>query len=1329
MQRAMAMRAAITASGHGVGADVNQYVVHLSIALDPGSVAAAFREALHRHVALRARLASGGDGAQAFVIDDERLRTPEVAVVDLAGANADSVADARTAWLAADRERGLSAFSAPMMRITLLRAASGGATLVWTVHHFAVDGASAARVLREVLGLALGRARSESPLADDCEAYRAAALLHARQLDDARGYWERKLGERAAPTPPPGLIGSDLTGASAAHITLRRALPVGPFRAALEQARQRGVYPSAALEAAWALTLARLANEPVVSFGAVRTLHPRTSDSGTRAVGNFINTLPRRLDLTAARDLSDLLLATQQQLELDAAHAGLAIHEIAHAAHATGQPLAYTLFLYDPQSVQESLRDSGYPELADATVEVIEQPTMPLAVIVSGGAAPELRVIYDAARVTPASAQLCSSGFVRMLEAFAGDLHVELASLDALSHGEQAALLAQANDTGLTPSWPELLHAGFEARAQLQPDSVVCASAEGNLRYGELASGSDALARWLAARGIGRGERVAVALPRGPRLLLALYGVLKAGAAYVPLDVAHPVARSHALLDACRPALLITSARSAPQLAHYAEGSLAHCPVLDLDDTGAWNHAPLAPLPEVRSTDLAYIIFTSGSTGAPKGVMVSHRAAANTLAWVNRTFDVSAADRVLAINTPCFDLSVYDYFGVPAAGGALVMPSAGELASPELLARKLHTSHITLWNSAPPALQRLLDSLRELGEPQRQLKLILLSGDVLPRTLPEALRGHFPGARLVNLGGATEAAIWSNYHVVEPSDDGRASIPYGRPISNARYHVLDARLRPVPVGVTGRLFIGGLCLAEGYFQQPELSAERFVPDPYRPGERIYDTGDLARYCEPGLLEFVGRRDQQVKVRGHRVELGEVEHAIARLPRVRQAICATYVDASEQLSLAAFYETLDGAALAEDSVREQLAALLPYYMVPSRLLRVPALPLTPNGKVDRAALLALLQQPSAPDDSDTALPAHVGAMVALWRDVLRVPAIGPDTSFFDAGGHSLLAVQLVGEIHRRLEARVPLGALLEHPTPRALAAAVESLGREAARQSSVRTLRAGGSETPIVLATGTGGHAFIFQQLVGVISPSRPLYALQAIGAELDDPLTATSVPDQARAHYHDLRQRMGQVSRVILAGYSFGATVAFELARLFTDDGVSVELLVSLDGFAPGYPRRLSWRDSKLDNLRAALDPDPERRSEYWRGKLSPLRARVARLVGRAAVEPAPPADPHEAEFDAHLAALRGMLREAKHNYAPSHRVDCNILLIRCSSPERWVGWDAHDPAYGWRPYTRGHVSTIMVGGTHAQIFDGDNALVIARAIEEASATRAEAHG
>jgi amino acid adenylation domain-containing protein/non-ribosomal peptide synthase protein (TIGR01720 family) len=533
--------------------------------------------------------------------------------------------------------------------------------------------------------------------------------------------------------------------------------------------------------------------------------------------------------------------------------------------------------------------------------------------------------------------------------------------------------------------------------------------------------------------------------------------------------------------------------------------------------------------PAASPIDIAYVIHTSGSTGAPKGIVVQHRPAVELTRWINSTHGVGPGDRLLFITSPAFDLSVYDVFGVLGAGGTVHVASEAVLRDPEELVRLLVAGGVTIWDSAPAALQQLAPLFPERA-PESKLRLVLLSGDWIPVRLPDAVRASFPSARVIALGGATEATVWSNWFPVGEVDPRWPSIPYGRPMTNARYHVLDRGLQPCPIGIPGDLHIGGRCLCVGYARLPEMTAEKFIPDPFSAdfGGRLYATGDRARYGQDGNLEFLGRVDQQVKVRGYRIELEEIEAVLARHPQVREAAVLAREDIPGEKRLVGYVVPaaepgISGAvgAVTPAELRAALQQVMPEYMVPWTFVLLESMPVTANGKLDRKAL-------PAPQDVLETSTGYVEprsdlerAIAAVWQELLHLPRVGLHDNFFELGGSSLLATQVISRARQLFAVELPLRALFEDRTPAGLALRVEAL--RAAGPATAAT--AATAVPPLVAEPRTGALPLSFSQhrlwLIDQLDPGSPLYNIPGavrLTGRLEPELLRRSLAEVVRRH-------------------------------------------------------------------------------------------------------------------------------------------------------------------------------------------------------------------
>jgi amino acid adenylation domain-containing protein len=812
--------------------------------------------------------------------------------------------------------------------------------------------------------------------------------------------------------------------------------------------------------------------------------------------------------------------------------------------------------------------------------------------------------------------------------------------------------------------------------------------------YCQLLDRVNRLSHYLIAHGVKPGDLVGVCLKRSVDMVAVVLAVTRAGAAYVPLDPTYPRDRLAFMLEDARTNLIL-SQWSLLERIPADPSTIINLDQLDL------SRCPNTE-PERRHTpdSVAYVIYTSGSTGKPKGVVVRHRAAVNTIDWVNRTFGVGPDDRLLFITSLSFDLSVYDIFGILGAGGCLRIADEHELKDPAGLVEIMRNEAITMWDSAPAALQQLVPFFTQ-GPPSSHLKLVMLSGDWIPVTLPAITRKAFPNVRVMALGGATEAAIWSNWFPVDTVDPAWTSIPYGKPIRNARYHILDANLEPVPVGEAGGLHIGGLCLADGYLNRPDLTAERFIADPFLEGERLYKTGDLARYLEDGNIEFLGRIDHQVKVRGFRVELGEIEAALAQHPAVRDVVIKPFRDEGEGVSLAAY--VVCQSAVEAIELGRHLRKNLPDYMVPAAIVFMEALPLTPNGKVDRAAL----QTPTPTSSPSNYVPPANDAEKALqelWQEVLHTKPISVTARFEDIGGHSLMAAQLVSRIDVRLGHKVRLESLFTAATIRDQAGVIQQ--KLESSGGALVPLNEHGSQPPLFLIAGAGGHVFTFHKFSRLLGDEFPAYGMKAIGVDGSEP--PLDRVEEIAARY------LGEILKVrphgpyVLSGYSVGGLMAFELALQMQKRGLQVAKVIAFDSHAPGYPKPLAWPVRMGIHLMNFLSRPGERKWAYLVDRFRNLRHRLLTVARLNHLDL-----PHTPQVggisEKILKKVWAALERARHRYKPERRFEGQFVLVRSEQHEHWAATRLDDPLKGWARWNTQPVHVIGVPVGHVDIFSDEN--------------------
>nr|QEO74523.1 AMP-dependent synthetase and ligase [uncultured bacterium] len=925
-----------------------------------------------------------------------------------------------------------------LWRLKLFRLEADTFVTVWTWHHAILDGWSNLTFwldLNELLAREnLDRIESLAPLASSYKDY-LAITLGRRRSPATEAFWRATLasaGRNKLPFHRAVTRERAAFGMRSLHRPLRRELLLGLRERAAELH-----LPLQALFLAAHLHLLRVTSgEEDVITGVVSHDRPGIPN-GDKIVGCFLNTFPLRLRLEPGETGASLarrvarFLATEKEHEIPLVD----IASIVGARESAQNPIFDTLLNFMDFHLIEEVRenvlfrpmtgqDSGQTprELPDLRSDEMTNTLFDLEVSATPGN-PFLRLKYLPRHFEAADVERALALYDRILETLAGDLDAPLATQALLSEEEHGQLVAAYNDTALDYPRERPLHSFFEEQAARAPGRLAVQVGGSSLTYGELDRLANRVARLLLARGVQLGDNVGVCLERSPELVAALFGVLKAGAAFVPLEPSYPPARKDYITRQSAISFLLD--RLPEDLAAFSE-----IPV------------PVRPRPD----DLAYTIYTSGSTGTPKGVMIEHHSAVNLIGWVNREMAVGPEDRVLMVSSICFDLSVYDVFGTLATGGTVVVARQEEVQEPAALLRLLVERGITFWNSVPSTLGLLVQYLEEAdpGFRGEDLRLAFLSGDWIPLSLPERARRFFPHLRVISLGGATEATVWSIFHPVERIDETWLSIPYGRPLDNNTFYVLDRHLELVPPGVVGDLYIGGVGVARGYAGDPEKTAASYLPDPFGdPGGRLYRTGDLGRMLPESEIELLGRNDHQVKVRGFRIELGEIESQLNRAPGVREAVVLARTDRAGQKYLCGYVVASDEVSIG--SLQAYLAGSLPGYMIPDTFVFLSELPLSANGKIDRKAL-------PEPEVAHTASgTAHVAAanateaaLVEIWEEVLGLSGIGTAHDFFALGGHSLSAIQVLTRVRRRFEIDLPLPDFFDNPTVAGLAAVVERL---------------------------------------------------------------------------------------------------------------------------------------------------------------------------------------------------------------------------------------------------------------------------------------------
>ncbi|MFD9716479.1 amino acid adenylation domain-containing protein [Streptomyces sp. NPDC059076] len=1023
------------AGGPGFDAYQVQYTLHLSGPVVPARLRAAGQALLDRHAALRAAFvpAATGDTVQ-LVVEDVQLPWHQVDLTDLSGAEREA---AFARLLSDDLAERFDPQAPPLLRLTLVTMEPGRSELVLTAHHVLFDGWSIPLLAQDLLRLygsggdasALPRARGYRDFLAWLSRQDRAASARAWQ-EELDGFDEPALLTPALGfAPQPGTQPETTTHTTESGGVSQFQVPLGAdtARALARRAAELGVTLNTVVQGAWAMLLGQLTGRQDVVFGATVAGRPPAIPGVESVVGLFLNTVPVRVRCAPGDTIAAVLTAlhARQGALLDHHHHPL--HEIQRAA---GIPalfdtyVAFESFPLDRAGITEASEDAGISLAGLRPFATTHYPLSVMALPADGGAPLRLVLQYRRDVFDPATVDTTARRFGQVLRDIAADPGQRVASVDLLDPAEHERVIREFNDT-TTGDFPVTVPELFDRQSLATPEAVAVVAGAQTLTYRQLSYRTNRLAHVLRGYGAGPETLVAVALPRTADLVVALLGILKSGAGYLPVDPKYPSHRQEFLLSDARPALVLTdqdTGRSLPP------GNVPRLHLEDLErDDG---EAPAGPGP--RPDNVAYVMYTSGSTGTAKGVAISHRNITSCLSALAASLDVGPGARMLAGASVNFDVSVFEIFSTLCTGGVV-----------EIVRDILTLGERDGWrgdtiSTVPSAFAELLDRV-----PGRiSARTVMLAGEALPTSLLRRIREAMPGVRVVNGYGQTETFYATTYALAgsDEWDGDAAGAPIGAPLDNVRVYLLGAGLRPVPPGVVGELYVAGATVSRGYRGRAPLTASRFVPDPFGPaGARMYRTGDLARWTAEGQLAYAGRGDAQVKIRGARLEPAEVEAALTAHPDVDRAVVTVQEGkepgASGQLVA---YVTPGGSA---DVLRAFLTEKLPDFMVPAAFVVLDALPLMPNGKLDRAAL----PEPQLTGGAYRApRDAREETLCRLYAETLGTDRVGIDDDFFALGGHSLVATRLISRIRAELGRQVPVSTVFQRPTVAELARELDAL---------------------------------------------------------------------------------------------------------------------------------------------------------------------------------------------------------------------------------------------------------------------------------------------
>ena len=1134
--------------------------------IEPELMERAFNELIRRHDILRTTLIQVEGQPMQRIAPSLRI-TVEVSDLTCLPEGKRGVEADRLCREHGERRFELSAL--PLLRVALIRTQERECILHVTVHHIIADGWAVGLLASEIGDIYDAYVRgASSPLPDpelqyaDYAAWQRA-LLQSEDIRAQEQYWMERFRDHAPfevmpDKPRPAL---QTTNGDVVSIQLPRSIT----DAVQEVSRKNGNTFFITACATFLTLLYRYTGQEDITIGT--QVSGRNQVEHEQVIGLFLNTLPLRNDLSGNPTFLQLLGRVQEVVIQALGHQDTPFEHLVEILNPkrdlSRNPLFQVNFM-----LQRSLVTSRDYE----TFSLVDVPSRP------AGAMYDLNCLMvernDGWR---ASIQFNTDLFSaetakRMLHHFEGLLgeigknagrHISEFSL--LTDEENKAL-ARWNDTVIPLPEQKSVNELFEFQSDRTPNGVAVICGREEFTYSELERRANQLAHYLHRLGVQPGERVGLCLERSVNMMVGLLGILKIGACYIPLDPAYPAARLSQMMEDSQASLLVTQ----DKLRAAIPANHASIICLDSEAGKISRESTDRPRVEISGEHLAYLIYTSGSTGTPKGVQIPHRAVVNLLSSMRREPGIKPEDVLVAVTTLSFDIAALELFLPLTVGGRLVIATREQAADGSELLELLRRSQATIMQATPTTFQMLLEA-GWAGNPSIKM---LCGGEALPRGLASQLLAV--GGELWNMYGPTETTIWSSVARVRP---GTGPVPIGGPIANTQFHILDSNLRQTPIGAPGELYIGGTGVAHGYLHRPELNREKFIPDFLMPrqGALLYRTGDLMRRTMDGELEFLGRTDHQVKVRGFRIETGEVEANIVKYPGVKEAAVIVREDGGRGKHLVAYVvpsksEAKQVSALPQ-GLRADLQKQLPEYMQPSVFVCLSALPRTPNGKVDRNALPAV-------DLTEVAKAGSVGPaneterrLVVIWEKVLGISTISTVANFFDLGGHSLLAAQLLAKIDQSFGKKIPLATLFQSPTIQQMAALLTD--KVVSRSiEGVATIQAGGSRMPIFCLHGIPSMRLLAAEL----GQDQPFVMVNLpAGVKLTQPYCVEEI---AAIHLKTIQQIQPE-GPYFLAGWCREALLAYEIAQRLKTQGQQVGLVIMFDTWVPGYLSRFSGREAR----------------------------------------------------------------------------------------------------------------------------------------------------
>jgi amino acid adenylation domain-containing protein len=1245
------------------GVYFEQYVCTLSGRLDIDAFHQAWHTVVHRHAVLRTEFIWEGIDEPLQVV----RQTVEIPFVhqDWRKLTSAEKRDRLATHLRQDRLHGFDPAKAPLIRLALFQLETTVHHMVWSFHHLQLDGWSTALVLKEVFACYEALHRGEVPESSAPRPFKDyVGWLQKQDIHQAEAFWKKELVGFSAPTALRVGKGARAKVPAGNYEQCESKLPE-PLTARLQQlAQQHRLTLNTIVQGAWAILLSRYSGERDVLFGTTVSGRPADLPGVESMIGMFINTLPVRVQVEPDVDLLPWLKAIQsRQLELHR-YAYSPLTKIqAWSDIPKGQSLFETIVVFENYPIDGSAFQDGNPSLHVENVRYLEQSNYPLSVLAIPGPQLVLLAIYDRAYLDDDTVSRMMGHLRTVLSSMASHATQSISDISHLTAQERLQLTVEWNDTRTDYPHVACIHQLIEEQAAQNPTGIAVQFRDQQLSYRDLDGRANQLAHYLRAQGVGPGDLVGICLERSLEMIVALVAVLKAGAAYVPLDPTYPQARLAFMLADTQAPVVLTQQHLTGRLPHYTGQAIC----LDTDWPTIAQQRDQKPANDATTTDPVYVIYTSGSTGKPKGVQITHR---NLIHSTQARLDYypEPVSSFLLLSSYAFDSSVVGIFGTLCQGGTLILPAPGDEQDIEAIAGLIKRHHVTD-TLCLPSLYNLILTYAQTDQ-LSSLKTVIVAGEACPLDIVQCHYQRLPQTTLYNEYGPTEATVWCTVYRV-PAKGVETPVPIGRPTANTQVFILDKDHRLVPIGVPGELYIGGDGLARGYLNRPELTADKFIASPFGQ-DRLYKTGDLVRYLPDGNIQFLGRIDHQVKIRGYRIELDEIQLALNQHPQIRESVVVAW--GSEQgPRLVAYFVPISESVPSRTDLRSFLQAKLPDYMLPSVYVELDVLPLTPNGKINRRAL----PNPETIhlDQGENLAPRDLLELqlIRVWEEVLGIENVGVMDNFFEIGGHSLLAIRLVSRIQQFTGVKLPLASLFQAPTVEQLASLMRRDGWTVPTSALV-AIQASGTKPPLFFVPGNMGNVFTdLGELARNLRSDQPFYGLQD---SVENPIQVAALAE----HYVEAIRAVQPQGPYLLGGICSGGLVAYEMAQQLHKHGQQVALLALVESylFEPGLRTYFGLAASLVGQLLRGTTRQLRQVSEVnaaGRGTYLRLKAKV-------------------------LGNLWGMVRYPLQSYPG------RLELFFTRQGLDWVNASQSS----WRSLARGGVTIHEIPGSHDSITRNNNA-------------------